>query len=174
MPKTRTQKSATVESMTEKVKRSKSLVFTRYAGLTVKEVTELRRRCREQSVDYQVAKKTLMSRAFKVVQLPIDPLTFEGEVATLYSYADEVAPARILAQFAKEHPAIQPFGGVLEGAFVDAAKINELSQLPSKTELLAKAVGSIAAPLSGFVNVLAGNLRGLVQVLKSIGEKRPA
>lgn len=171
MAKSKAQKEATVTSLVEKIGRAKSLVFTRYAGVTVKVVTELRRKCRAEQVEYLVAKKTLMGRAFKTVKLPVDPLTFDGEVATLFGYDDEVAPARILAQFAKDHPALKPFGGVLEQRFVDASKIAELSALPSKPELLAQAVGSIAAPLSGIVNVLVGNLRGLVQVLKAISQK---
>jgi len=174
MPKSRQQKSDTIDAMVDMIGRSRSIVFTNFAGLKVKEVTELRRKCRDEKIDYLVAKKTLMDRAFKTAKIAVEPKRFPSEVATVFSYEDEVAPARILMQYAKDHPAVKPFGGILEHAYVDAAKIAELSALPSKLELLSKVVGSIAAPMSGFVRVMAGNLRGLVQVLKSISEKKPA
>ena len=174
MPKTKQQKAEQISALREKLARATSLVFTNFSGLTVKEVTELRRLCREANTEYLVAKKTLMRRAFAEAQLDVDPESFAGAVATVFGFADEAAPSRVTVQFAKDHPALKPFGGLLERKFVAAEKIKELSALPSKQELVAKVVGSIGAPLSGFVNVLAGNLRGLVHVLKSISEKKPA
>jgi len=96
----------------------------------------------------------------------------EGEIATVFGYEDEVAPAKILDEFKKSHESVELMGGVLEDRFIDAEKVKALAKLPSKPELYAKIVGSLNAPISGFVNVLAGNLRGLVTVLKAIGDKK--
>ncbi len=84
---------------------------------------------------------------------------------------DEVEAAKILAKFAKDHEGIELHAGWLENDFIDKAKVEELSKLLGKEELLAKLVGSLNSPISGLVNVLDGNTRGLVTVLKAIAEK---
>jgi large subunit ribosomal protein L10 len=80
----------------------------------------------------------------------------------------------VLNQFRTTNESLKIIGGTLEKKFIDAAKVMELAQIPGKQELMAKLVGSINSPVSGFVNVLAGNLRGLVQVLKAASEKKTA
>lgn len=158
-----------MQDYTEKLKRSKGTVFANFDGLKVKEIEELRRKCRQQGIDYLVAKKTLMRLAFKEIGLSdVDPTTLEKGVTTVFGYNDEVAPAKIIGEFAKTHEFLKPVGGILENKFIDSAKVIELSRLPSKLELLAKVVGSIQAPVSGFVNVLSGNLRNLVYVLNAL------
>ena len=173
MAKTKQEKQDIVKDFTEKVKNSKSLVFANFAGLSVKETEELRKKCRTENVGYMVAKKTLMKIAFKEADIKdVDPKTFDNSIATVFGFEDEVAPARIVQEFSKEHEALQAFGGILEGLFVDQAKVIELSKLPSKEQLLAMVVGSIKAPVSGFVNVLSGNLRNLVYVLSAVKESK--
>ncbi len=172
MPKSKQQKKQMVADLIDKLKKAKSLVFVNFDGLSVKEIEELRARCRSEKIDYLVIKKTLARLAFTEAGLKIDPKNFEKGVAIAFGYEDEVAPARIIETFAKQHEMLKNIGGVLENNFVDSAKIIELSKLPSRLGLLAKVVGSIQAPVSGFVNVLAGNLRGLVQVLNAIKESK--
>lgn len=173
MAKTRQEKQTMVSDLTDKVKNAKSMVFVNFAGLKVKEVEELRKSCRAENVEYLVAKKTLMKIAFDEAGISGgNPRELNQSVATVFGYDDEVAPARIVQTFAKDHEALQTVGGVLEGSFVGSEKVIELSKLPSRDELLAKVVGSINAPVSGFVNVLAGNLRGLVGVLNAIKESK--
>jgi large subunit ribosomal protein L10 len=173
MPKSKEQKDQIVEDLVDKFSRMKGLVFTKFFGLTVNEVEDLRKQCREADVDYVVAKKTLLKVALEKSGVEgINPRDFEGEVATAISYTDEIAPAKTLAAFAKTHKQVEFIGGILEGKLLDGVAVKSLSLLPSKQELLAKVVGSINAPISGFVNVLAGNLRGLVNVLNGIKEKK--
>jgi len=172
MAKTRKKKEELVKDLNEKIKDSKSLIFANFDGLKVKEVEELRKNCRAENVDYLVAKKTLMKKAFKENGIEIDNSVFDKEVAVAFGREDEVAPARILKDFSKDHEALQAFGGVLEGEFVGQEKVMALANLPSKEELLAKVVGSIKAPVSGFVNVLSGNLRNLVYVLNAIKDSK--
>ena len=93
-------------------------------------------------------------------------------MATLVGLIDEVTPARIVNTFAKTHEVVSIFGGLLEGKFIDSAMVKSLANLPSKTELLSRMVGSFNAPLSGLVNVLAGNLRGLARVLNAYKDKK--
>src|SRR3989344_2182023 len=155
MAKTKVQKQEAVKDFIEKLKKAKSLVFVNFDNLKVKEIEELRKNCRAENVDYLVAKKTLMKIGFKKAGIAnTDPKTFAKGVATVFGYEDEVTPARIIQAFAKDHEALNTIGGVLEGKFVGPEKVIELSSLPSRDELLAKLVGSINAPISGFVNAL--------------------
>ena len=173
MPKTRQQKEQSVSVLKDKVEAAKSLVFAYYRGLKVKEVEDLRKQCRAEDVEYLVAKKTLLDLAFKDANIEgVSVDSFDKPVATIFGYGDEVAPARIVQKFAKSHESLEVAGGVLEGKFVDSAKVIALSQLPSRDELLAKVVGSINAPVSGFVNVLSGTLRSFVYALNAIKESK--
>ncbi len=173
MAKTRQKKDQIVKDLTDRITKAKSLVFVNFDGLKVKEVEELRRNFRAEKIDYLVAKKTLMKIAFKAAGFnDVDVKTFEKEVGTVIGYDDEVAPARLVEKFAKDHEALKSIGGILEGRLVSHEKIVALSKLPSREELLAKLVGSIKAPVSGFVNVLAGNLRHLVYVLNAIKDSK--
>lgn len=172
MAKTREQKELQVQSLADQLKTAKSAVFANFQGLTVQETEELRGKCREQGVAVLATKKTLLKRALTDMNLDVDTKQFEGGVATFFGTNDEVAPAQIVAKFAKDHEIVSIFGGVLEGNFIDEAKVKQLSALPSKEQLLAKLVGTINAPVSGFVNVLAGNVRGLVTVLNAIKDSK--
>ncbi|SRR3989339_838278 len=172
MAKTKEDKKQIVADLTDKVKRMKSAVFANYEGMTVPQTQELRRALGAEGAEYSVAKKTLLGVAMKKAGKEMDPKTVEGNFATIFGYEDEVAPARIVAKFAKSNEALKIAGGILEGTFVSKEKVIMLSKLPSKQELLAKVVGSINAPISGFVSVLAGNLRNLVYVLSAIKDNK--
>jgi large subunit ribosomal protein L10 len=173
MPKTKQQKQATIESLVEGLKKAKAAVFANFQGLKVSEAEELRRECRKNNVSFLAAKKTLVKKAGEQAGFPgIDPKGYAGGVATFLAFGDEVSAARVVANFAKTHEVVAIYGGILEGKVVDAAVIKSLASLPGKDELLARLVGSINAPVSGFVNVLAANLRNLVGVLNNIREAK--
>ena len=174
MPKTKVQKQETVAALVEKLGRMRSIVFANYEGLPVKDIEALRRELKKEGVDYTVVKKTLLKRAVKEANLNFDPKELSGNFATVISYDDEVAPARVISSFAKTHEVLKIVAGVLEGKMIDAKAALALSKLPGKEELLARLVGSINSPVSGFVNVLAGNLRGLLTVLSGIKDKKTA
>ncbi len=172
MAKTKLQKEQAVNELTELIQGSKSVVFANFQGLTVSEAEELRAKCRENEVTCLATKKTLLKLALKNADLDVDTKSFEGGVAAFFGLTDEVAAAKTVADFAKDHEVMTIFGGVLESAYIDDAKVTDLSKLPSKEELYAQIVGSLNAPTSGFVNVLAGNLRGLVNVLNGIKDAK--
>src|SRR3989344_9582704 len=175
MPKTKDQKEAILEELIDKIAKAKSIIFTSYHGLTVKDNEDLRSRLRQENNEYYVAKKTLFNLALKDKTIAgLDVKKFVGQVAAIFGYSDEVSPAKIVGQFKGEKEKegkIKFIGGLLENKYLDAAEVTSLSKLPSKQELYAKIVGSINAPVSGLVNVLVGNLKNLVQVLKAVGEK---
>ncbi len=174
MAKTRQQKVAIVDDLKSGIGSAKGMVFANFQGLSIKDTDELRALCRESGVRYVIGKKTLMKKALSEAGYAIDTTAFAGGVSVLLGESDEVAPAQIIAKFAKTHEAAKVFGGVLEGAFIDEAKVMALSKLPGKQQLLGQLVGTLNAPISGFARVLAGNLRGLVTVMSAIKDKKPA
>ncbi len=169
MPKTKQQKIQEVEQLAGKFSKMKTAVFANFEKLSVKDAEELRAICREAGIDYVVAKKTLLKLALAKSGLKeIDSDKVEGGVATAIGYEDEVAPAKVLNEFAKKHEALVLKGGIFEKRFIDLVKVKSLAAIPSKLELLAKIVGSLNNPLTGLVRVLQGNLGGLVRVLNRI------
>ncbi|EKD43686.1 MAG: 50S ribosomal protein L10 [uncultured bacterium] len=171
MPKTKQQKAQTVSSLTDDLKGSKGAVFANFQGLKVTDFEILRKQARAEQVQVQVAKKTLVKRVFEDLGVSADPKLFEGGVVTLAGQ-DEIAAAKVVSNFAKDHDMVKIFGGILEGNFIDAASVKNLASLPNKQQLLGQLVGTLNAPVSGFVNVLAGNLRNLVNVINNIKEAK--
>ncbi len=174
MPKTKEQKRTILKELTEKIGKAKSIVFAKYSGLGVKDNEDLRSRLRQENNEYYVAKKTLFDLSLKDKGIAgLEVKKFEGQVAAIFGYSDEVSPAKIVGQFKKEKEGkIEFIGGILENKYINAQEVTNLSKLPSRKELYAQIVGSINAPVANFVNALAGNIRNLVQVLKAVSEKK--
>ena len=172
MAKTKERKQQEMQNLVQGLQNSKSAVFANFQGLKVSESEELRAKCREQNITFVASKKTLLRNALSQSGLEVDTKSFQGGVAVILGLEDEVTPAKIVAEFAKKHDVVNIFGGILENAFIDSTKVVELSKLPSKQEMLARLVGTLNAPISGFVNVLAGNLKGLVNVLNAVKDSK--
>ena len=167
-------KAAVVEEMKEKMQSAQGDVFVGFTGLTVADVTKLRRKFREGGVDYKVIKNTLTRIAADELGYNALDEVLEGPTAIAYSTEDAVAPAKILKEFIKETKteALSVKAGIVDGQVIDAAAVDALASLPSREELLAKLVGSMQAPISGFVNVLQGNIRNMVYVLDAVRAKK--
>jgi large subunit ribosomal protein L10 len=169
---TKEQKKKIIKDMVSKIKEAKSVVFSDFKGVKVKDLTELKKELRKEEIDFKVSKKTLINLAFKEAGIEVNTKTMEGQVAVSISSKDEVAPAKIISNFSKKNENLKILGGVLEKKVMNIEEVKSLAKLPGKEELLAKLVGTLQAPISGFVNVCAGNIRGLVQVIKSISESK--
>jgi len=174
MAKTKLQKSVILRDLEAKLAKSKAVVFARFNGFGVAANEELRNKLRSEDSEYYVAKKTLLTKVMSDRGLgEFNAKASDGQMAVIFGYADEVSPAKTVAGFVKSSEGkIQFAGGILEGRVISSAEVAALATLPSREELYAKIVGSINAPVSGFVNALAGNLRNIVYVLKAIEEKR--
>ena len=127
---------------------------------------------RERGVRHRVVKLTLAKLALK--QAGIDTSRFDFAVPTSISLSseDEVTPAKIIHEFAKSHENVKILAGVLSGNYIEAQEVKMLAILPGKQELLGQVAGMVAAPLRGFMSVLSGNLRGLVNVLSAIKDNK--
>lgn len=169
----RNKKQAVVAGMSELLGGAKLTAFAKYEGLTVAELQELRRTATAAGVSVKVAKNRLVRIAVQQSARlkDVDTSTLKGQLLYAVSGTDETVPAQLLAKFAKTHEALQLVGGLsAEGTLLSQADIKALASLPSKDQLRAQLVGTLAAPLSGFVNVMAGNVRGLMYVLNARAE----
>lgn len=149
-------------------------VLVDYKGISVEDDTALRAELRKAGVYYAVKKNSIISRAAKKSGLDGLDEYLEGATAIALSKTDMIAPAKVIAEFAKDKEHFNIKAGFIEGKVATAEQINELAKLPPKEVLVAKFLGSLNAPISGFVNVLNGNLRGLVVALNAIAEKKSA
>jgi large subunit ribosomal protein L10 len=174
MPKTKLQKQNELARLKEKIKKSKTIVLAGFNKLTMPESEQLRKTLKAEGGEILISKKSLIDRALKEDGLEGASVRgYEGQVAAVFAYGDEVAPVKALDKFSAEtEDKILFFGGYLERAYIDAAGMKALAQVPAREELYARLVGSINAPASGFVNVLAGTMRGFVYALKAIEEKK--
>ncbi|VIG14972.1 50S ribosomal protein L10 [Clostridioides difficile] len=148
-------KSEVVSEIVEKLQKSSAAVVVDYKGLTVEEVTELRKQMREAGVDYKVYKNTLVRRAAKEVGIEqFNDELLVGTNAIAFGYDDPVAPARILKGFMDSHPKMKLKMGIVEGAFYDESRIVEMANIPSREVLIAKLLGSLKAPVSNFAYLI--------------------
>jgi large subunit ribosomal protein L10 len=173
MPKTRSQKEEILKDLTERVAKSKSLVFTDYKGMTMSQMQTLRVSLEDLSAQFSITKNNLLKIALKENGFKVDDdAVFSGPIATLFSYGDEIAPIKALTKALKDAGIGKTKAGFLASEFLTDAKVNQLAELPSKDELRAKVVGALGGPLYGIVGVLQANLRNLVYALDQIRKQK--
>ncbi|CAM2987055.1 50S ribosomal protein L10 [Staphylococcus argensis] len=150
-----------VTEIAEQLENSVSTVFINYRGLTVAEVTELRNQLREAGVEYKVYKNTMLRRAAE--QAGIDGLDefLVGPTAVATSTEDVVAPAKVIAGFAKEHDAIEIKTGIMDGSLISADEVKTVGSLPSHDGLVSMLLSVLQAPVRNFA-----------YAVKAVGESR--
>lgn len=170
----RDSKEQVVSELADKLAAAKATFLADYRGLNVEQVTKLRVELRQAGVDYRVAKNTLLRLAAKGTGSECLEGFLAGPTAIAIAGDDPVAPAKILSEFAKANNKFELKGGALDGKVLSVEDIKALADLPSREVLLGKLLGSMSAPASNFVGVLAAVPRSLVQVLAAIQEKKAA
>jgi large subunit ribosomal protein L10 len=156
----------------ETIKGAKAVVVSHASGMSVSDVTDLRRKLREAGVTHTVVKNTLGRIAAREVKMEGLAKLLDGPTVISISKTDIIAPAKILAAFAKDHDKLVILGGVIEGKDATAKDIIEISTLPSREELLAKMLGSLNSPITGLVRVLNGPVQGFVRAMNAIAQKK--
>ncbi|MEQ2130664.1 50S ribosomal protein L10 [Caldanaerobacter subterraneus KAk] len=173
MGASREKKQQIVAEFKDKLSKAQTVIFTSFSGLTVEDETVLRRKFKEANSEYKVYKNTLMTIAARELGYGDDLIKyFEGPTSVAFGYEDPVAPAKILTEFMKDHKGLELKVGIVNGKIVSPQEIEALAKLPSREELLAKALGSMKAPITNLVFVLSGTLRSLVYALNAIKEKK--
>jgi len=174
MAVTKAQKAEILKDLVDKFSRSKTVVFAEYKGLTVSNISELRKRLREKGSECKVAKKTLMRLAAKETNFgDLGDDMMEGPVAATFCYEDELSGLQVLFKFSKEHENLRLLGGIVDGKTMNAADIIQLAKLPGRNQLLTMLLGSMNAPISGFVGILGGLLGSFVRVVNAYKDKLP-
>ena len=168
----RPDKEAAVAELGDRLSQSDAAILTDYRGLTVAKLTRLRRQLQEAGADYQVVKNTLFRRALAARGAPDLGMQLEGPTAIAFTGRDLVAPAKVLAAFAKEHKAPAIKGGLVEGRVVDAAGIGELATMPPREVLLSMLLQCLQSPLSGLVGVTQAVVRDFVMTLQAVAEAK--
>lgn len=159
-----------VERIREKMRSSSSTILSDYRGLTVEEMSDLRKKLRGEGVEYEVIKNSLVRLAVKDEKYEEELLPhLKGPTAIAFGYQDSLAGVRILTSFSKEHENLRIKVGIMEGKLINRERLRELALLPPYEGLLSQVAFVIKSPLQGLVKVLKGNMRNLVLVLKSIG-----
>ena len=143
-----------VEEISAGIKDAQSVVLVDYRGLTVEEDTELRKQLRAAGVTYKVYKNTMMNFAFKGTDFEGLAPYLNGPSAMAYSTEDATAPARVLAEFAKNAKALEIKAGVVEGNVYDAKGMEAISTIPSREVLISRLLGSMQSPMANFARVI--------------------
>lgn len=170
--KTKAQKAVTLKGLGEHIEKQHSILFVDYKGLKVKELLLLRKQLKDVGAKLQVAKKTLLKKALQEKGIDVDLKGMEGQIAAIFSFQDAFLPIKSAAAFSKTAENLKILGGYIENQIRDANTMKEIASLPSKEELLGRLVGSIASPMSGFLNVMQGNIKGLVVALNAIKDAK--
>ena len=167
-------KKPVVEEISANIEGAQSVVLVQYCGLTVEQDTRLRKELRDNGVIYKVYKNTMMNFAFKGTDCESLAPQLEGPNAIAISKTDATAPARILAKFGKEAPALEIKGGISDGKAVSADDVKAIAELPTKDQLL----GQIAGLISGFARDIAvcvnGVSSGLARSIQQVSEQKAA
>lgn len=150
-----------VNAIIEKIQNSKSIVVVDYLGLTVDEVTDLRKQLRDEKVQLKVIKNTMMRRALDQLEVDYHKEVFQGPTAVAFSEEDAVAPARILAKFAKTAEALELKGGVIDGTVMTKEEIKKIASLPNREGLLSMLLSVLQAPV-----------RNVAYAVKAVQEQR--
>jgi len=172
----RTEKAELAASLKEKFAKAKVVIFADYKGLTATQADELRKQLRAQNTEVKVLKNNIgrlltkdgsMGNGAKEV---MDSLVGPSLVA--FAYGDPAAAAKVIAKFAKDNEALKLKDSLLGPSKINAAGVEELASLPTKEVLIAKMLGTMNAPITNFVGVLAAVPRSLVTVLSAIEKKK--
>ena len=169
-------KRETIDALAELLKKSNAVFITEYRGLSVKKISACRRNIRQAGGEMKVCKNTLMRIALSECGMIQAPELDFGPNGYVLSYGDVAAVAKAIRDFSKEkgNEALVVKGAILDGKLLTKDQVFALADLPSKEQLIAQVVGTIAAPLRGLVTVLSGPARGLVTCLGQIKDKKDA
>jgi len=170
--KTREQKSQEIAALTDQIGKASNAFLIDFKGITVPQVTELRKQVRETKSGYVVVKNTLALIALKDSPIVAMREHFTGSTAIAFNANDAVMLAKALTKFAKDVPALRFKGAMLDGQVVPTEQIQTIATLPSREELVSKLLFLLQSPIRGLVTVLQANIRNLAVVLDQIEKQR--
>lgn len=172
MPKTRSQKTELLEKYKEILKNKSGYLLVNSDKIDTTTVTKLKVQLKDVDANFAVVKNSIFKVALQETEQPLQTQELDGPTALIYFEQDPTGPAKLLKQIQKENKLLDAKGGVFEGEFLSEERVMQLADIPSREVLLSQLLGSMSAPLTGFMNAITGNVRGLTMVLKGISEKK--
>ncbi len=167
MALTRERKEMLVRQFAEMAARSSAIIFTENQGLTVAEMTQVRRRVREAEGAYHVVKNTLLRLALAQAGLPVPDDLLRGPTAVSFCMGEVPPVAKALVEATKDLERLQIKGGILEGRVMDPEGIQALAELPTRDVLMAQVLGGIQGPARQVAGVVAGSIRQILNLLQA-------
>ena len=168
---TKEQKVEMVADYKDKMSRSRAIILTDYRGLTVAQISELRRNLREVDSVFQVVKNTLFELALEESGLPVPTVQMDGPLAVSYCLAETPPVAKLLREFAGSSDILVIKGAIMGTTVLDASAVASLADLPSREVLRAQLLGAVQGPMGSLVNTLNAPLRELAQLLRARSEQ---
>lgn len=155
------------------IRNSKGAILTDYRGLTVAEVSRLRRKLRDSNAEYHIVKNTLYKLALGDAMSPELEALLKGPTAVVFTNDDVVGPAKAMLDFVREvrKPEVKVKGGLIDGKVVGADQVAAISRLPSREQLMSQIVGAINGPASGIVGTLNSIVGELVRTIQAIADR---
>jgi large subunit ribosomal protein L10 len=166
------EKAETVAAVHARLKSATMAIVTEYRGLSVAQMTRLRREIRQASGEYQVIKNTMVRRALKDTAYGGLERLLKGPNGWVFAYEDPVMLSKALVKFADDNEKLTIKGGVLEGEFMDPAKVKVLAQMPSKPELQAKLLAMIQAPATQLVRLIQEPGARVARLLETLRKQK--
>jgi large subunit ribosomal protein L10 len=163
-----------VNLLNDKVGRARAIYFTEFKGMTVAEISDLRRKCYKSHVDYLVSKNTFARRVMKDHGYEDALKHLVGPTAIAFGYDDPAVAAKILFEFSSKNDKLVLKGGIFERKLISAKDIEAIKDLPSREQALSLLLAAINGPIQGFYNVVNAVLRDFVSVIDQIAEKKQA
>ena len=156
----------------EKIDKAQVAVVSEYTGLSVEEITKLRRELQKEGGDYMVTKNTLAKIAIKGTPYEVLAETLKGPIAIAFGFTDQVAPAKVLSKFIKDTKKGEIIAAAMDGQLMSAEEAKALANLPSREELYAKMLGCINSPASGIANSVNAVMSSLVRAVAAVRKIR--
>lgn len=158
----------------EKIDKAQVAVVSEYTGLSVEEITKLRRELKKEGGDYMVTKNTLAKIAIKGTPYEVLAETLKGPIAIAFGFTDQVAPAKVLSKFIKDTKKGEIIAAAMDGQLMSAEEAKALANLPSREELYAKMLGCINSPASGIANSVNAVMSSLVRAVAAVRDQKSA
>lgn len=171
MAKTQTEKSELLKKYKDILETKSGYLLVNSDKVNTSAVTKLKIKLKDANANYTVVQNSIFKIALQETNQPLETQEIDGPTAVIYFDEDPTAPAKLVKEMQKETDLLNAKYGVYEGEFLSEERVMQLAEIPSREVLLSRLVGTMNAPLTGFMNAVTGNVRGLTMVLKGISEK---
>lgn len=168
------QKENLVEEIKDRLAACEGVLLADYRGLTVKEMQELRSKVRGSGSDLKIYKNRLMQIALRELAMPALDAYLTGPTALVFVADDAVAPAKVLQDYAKGHPALKIKGGFVQSQVVDGDKVRAIASLPSREELIGKIMSVMISPIRGFMGMANAPVSAFARVVQAVADQKAA